>query len=160
MSLSRRMAWTCTALRRYVLFVPIIDTYSHTSRAHQFVTLLDGQPPHFDFTSLTLHYILDLPSPFFPSGSMNPTNRTDSEEEPQTPGEVEELPQDDAADLEKNGDREEDNEKSMTMEERKAKMQRLREKMVRRVALSSLIPFPFKSQPAAVICTCEPCLCD
>ncbi|KAH9974383.1 SYF2 splicing factor-domain-containing protein [Lactifluus volemus] len=57
---------------------------------------------------------------------MNPTNRTDSEEEPQTPEEVEELPQDDAADLEKNGDR---RKKSMTMEERKAKMQRLREKM-------------------------------
>jgi hypothetical protein len=99
----------------------------------------------FDLTSLTLRCTLDLPNLFVPSGSMNPTNGAVSEEEQQTPEEVEELPQDDAADLEKNGDREEDNEKPMTMEERKAKMQRLRAKMVRRIALSSRIPFPFKS---------------
>jgi hypothetical protein len=99
---------------------------------------------HFDFTSLTLHCILDLPSPFIPSGSMNPTNGTHSEEVPQTPEEVEELPQDETADLEKNGDQEEDNERPITMEERKAKMQQLRAKMVRRIALSSRTPFPFK----------------
>ncbi|KAI0252762.1 SYF2-domain-containing protein [Lactifluus subvellereus] len=60
---------------------------------------------------------------------MSPKNNADSEEEPQTPEEVEEVSQDGLENQEKNGDQEGAEGKPMTMEERKAKMQQLRARM-------------------------------
>jgi hypothetical protein len=65
---------------------------------------------------------------------MNPKEYTESEGEPQTPEEVDEVPEDDASGIQNHG-QDEDSEgteaKPTTMDERKAKMQQLRAKMVR-----------------------------
>jgi hypothetical protein len=68
---------------------------------------------------------------------MDPKEHVDSEGQPQTPEEVDEIPEDDDASAIQNHEQDEDSEGAevipMTMDERKLKIQQLRAKMVRRL---------------------------